>query len=251
MSLVDGVDPAVAGAVDEVVSFLKGGGRGEQAVLLNLEEEDRVPDGTRASFHARIAASAGKPPMGRFLDACWSHTCVLPVPDGDRGKIPAAWRTFVTLKKLQELKYASDAIVDAADAPPRLTFARTFKKESGGREIVIWITTTTGRDADDVRDRLGLEFFAAGHVIYWIEVNIDATRPLHIPTALDAGNGPAWRRPPRSHKEPWGLTRDLRSDDPREPELLTYSSDSDEKGATNVGELMRNPSDAYLKKRIP
>lgn len=250
MSLVDGIDPAVAAAVNEVVSFLKGGGREERAVLLNLEEEDRVPDGVRASFHARIAASAGKP-IERFLQACWGHTCVLSVPDAERGRIPAAWRTFVTLKKLQETKYVSDAIVDAAEAPPRVAFDRAFKKVIGGREIVIWITTTTDRDADDVRDRLGLAFFSAGQVVYRIETSVDAKRPLHIPSALDGGNGAAWRRPPRSHKEPWGLTRDLRSDEPREPELLTYSSDSDEKGATNVGVLMRNPSDAYLKKRIP
>lgn len=250
MSLVDGADPAVAAAVDEVVSFLKGGGRGERAVLLNLKEEDRVPDDTRASFHERIAACAGAP-IDRFLQACWAHTCVLPVPDADRGRIPAAWRTHVTLKKLQDAKYVSDALVDAAEAPPRVTFDRTFKKMIGGREIVIWITTTTGGDADDVRDRLGLEFYGAGQVVYRIEISVDDKRSLHIPTALDAGNGAAWRRPPRSHKEPWGLTRDLRSDEPREPELLTYSSDSDEKGATNVGVLMRNPSDAYLKKRIP
>ena len=74
-------------------------------------------------------------------------------------------------------------------------------------------------------------------------------RPLYIPTALDAGWYPAWRRPPPAHAEPWGMTRHLRSDAPSEPELLALPDDADSRLALYVGRVATAPPRDYLRAR--
>lgn len=250
MSLVDGAEPATAAAVALFVSELKAGSREDRAVLLNLREEDRVPGAVRVGFHASLAAVSGTC-AERLGKACKGGSCALPVDGSERHKIAEPWSVYATLTKLQSSGYASDAAVDPSEAPPRVALKRPFGRASTGAEYPFWITTVQGGDADEVRDRLGLAHIPSGEVLYRVGVTVDASRPVHIPSALDAGYGPPWRRPPRKHAEPWGLTRDLRSDEPREPELLTRPSDTDPRSAEQIGLLGRSPSIDYLKVRVP
>jgi hypothetical protein len=92
-----------------------------------------------------------------------------------------------------------------------------------------------------------------GEEIYRISIVIDANpgRELHIPSALDAGVHPAWRCPPPGHGDPWGMTRDLRTDAAAEPELLAHPDGVDGLVAEHVGKVQEPPSDNYLLVRIP
>ncbi|MBK9266418.1 MAG: hypothetical protein IPM54_42355 [Polyangiaceae bacterium] len=252
MSLVDGARGAVAAAVKTFVDELEAGGREDRAVLLNLREEDRLPKTRRAAFQKALAAATGTAP-DKLREACKSGGRALRVLAKKRPKVQPEWRTYMTLDKLQRHGFVSGAAVDPSAAPPRLPLTRRWGSDGAGNEYPFWITTMTdGGDADEVRDRLGLAHLPAGEVLYRVAVHVDdKKRPLHVPSAIDAGFSPPWRRPPKSHSEPWGLTRDLRDDRPAEPELLATPNDADERSAHQVGLLRRSPPTDYLVKRIP
>lgn len=251
MSLLDGAKGTTAAAVKAFADELEAGGREDKAVLLNLKEEDRLPQARRAAFQKALETSTGTP-REKLRAACSGGGQALPVPTKKRDAVKTEWRTCMTLDKLQRYGFASGAAVAPTEAPPRVPLSRRYGSGPKGESYPFWITNMTDRsNPDEVRDRLGLAHLPAGEMLYRVGVRVDEKRPLHIPSAMDAGFSPPWRRPPTTHAEPWGLTRDLRDDRPAEAELLATPSDDDEKHAQKIGLLRQSPPTDYLVKRIP
>lgn len=247
MSLLDGAKGATAAAVKAFADDLDAGGREDRAVLLNLREEDRLPKTRRAAFQKAIETTTGTA-REKLGAACKGGGQALRVPAKKRNQIKTEWRTYMTFKKLLDRGFASGASVTPAGAPRRLPLSRPY--DSG--PYPFWITNMKDRgNPDEVRDRLGLAHLPAGAVVYRVGVRVDEKRSLHIPSAIDAGFSPPWRKPPATHADPWGLTRDLRDDRPAEPELLATPSNDDERHAELIGTLRQSPPTDYLVKRIP
>ncbi|KYF49834.1 hypothetical protein BE04_21375 [Sorangium cellulosum] len=216
-------------------------------------EEDRVPSSERSAFHARLTSSTSRLARARLAEAARAAPRVLTVPSPRPPAIQGDWWHHVTLKALQGYKYLSRA-VKRSRPPPRVSLARPIGQSASGAGVSVWITRSTGADADDLRHRLGLCTIKSGNHLYRIRMAVSAapSRPLYIPTALDAGWYPAWRRPDAGHNAPWGLTRHLRTDAPSEPELLVLPDTADAREARYVGEVRTAPPRGYLaKRRLP
>jgi hypothetical protein len=250
MSLLDGPDPAHAPAVKRLKARLRAGNEEARAVLLNLIEEDRVPHTARAAFHAALARATHRLARRRFQEATWASPMALPVPTPRPAAIQGTWWHHVTLASLQKFNYFTLA-VRPASPPPRLPLARPMGRAQNGANRSLWITTTTGPNADDLRDRLGLGGMMRDDQLYRVRMGVGVAplRPLYIPTALDAGWYPAWRRPAPSHAAPWGMTRHLQTDAPSEPELLTLPHMADAQEAGYVGRIGTDPPRGYLRAR--
>jgi hypothetical protein len=245
MALLDGAAPGHLAGLQLLAQELDGGTPLERGVLLNLREEGRVPDATRGAFHAALLASTGSA-VDRVGAACRVGPCCLPVG----GAVPSAWSSYSTLEKLVRRGFVPTPLVRTRP-PRRLPLSRPYNTDAAGGSRCFWITTARGADPDDLRDRLGLDTVAANEALYRLDLAVNAPRPAHVPTALDAAAKPPWRHPPPGHAEPWGMTRDLRDDRPAEPELLIHAAPGDPRFVSLVGEIARQPSDDYLKKRIP
>ena len=120
-----------------------------------------------------------------------------------------------------------------------------------GADRTFWITDTTHADADGIRDSLGLCWMPRGAEIYRVCIRLPRapTRPLFVPSALDAGFYPAWRRPSPAHPSGWGMTRHLESDLPSHPELLAMPDAADDLEAVHVGAVTTDPPTGYLRAR--
>lgn len=207
MSLLDGATGTAVAALKAFADELEAGGREERAVLLNLKEENRLPKKHRTAFQKAIEAAPGMAQQ-KLNAACKTGGQALPVPAKKRGQIQPEWRTFVTFGKLLSRGLASGAAVTPAGAPRRLPLNRKYGSGAGGESYPFWITNLKDSgDPDEVRDRLGLAHLPAGDALYRVGIRVDANRSVHIPSAIDAGFSPPWRRPPATHTEPWGLTR--------------------------------------------
>ncbi|XXT17447.1 hypothetical protein WME94_45190 [Sorangium sp. So ce429] len=250
MSLLDSPDPAHAAAVKRLRTRLRTGSTEARAVLLNLIEEDRVPSSERATFHTRLAGSTARRARDRLAEAARVAPRVLSVPSPRPPAIQDDWWHHVTLKQLQAYKYLSRA-VKRSRPPPRIALDRPIGETASGAGVSVWITKNTGNDADDLRDRLGLCVMKSGNHLYRIRIAVRSapSRPLYIPTALDAGWYPAWRRPNSGHNAPWGMTRHLRTDAPSEPELLVLPDAADDREVRYVGEVRTAPPRDYLSNR--
>jgi hypothetical protein len=255
MSLLENPIPAHAPTVKRLRVRLRAGNAEARAVLLNLIEEDRVQDSHRAAFHAKLAGATQRYARERFKDAARAAPRPLPLAIPRPGAVRGHWWHHVTLKTLQRFQYLSRAVKIGPSRPPaRLPLVRPIGRAASGGGLSLWITTKTGSDADSLRDRLGLCFVKSGSHLYAVRIAMDAlpARPLYIPTALDAGWYPAWRRPPSGHAAPWGMTRHLRTDDPSEPELLALPEDTDGRLAQYVGRIATAPPRDYLRaRRLP
>ncbi|WP_437677910.1 hypothetical protein [Sorangium sp. So ce131] len=250
MSLLDSPDPAHASAVKRLRARLRAGNPEARAVLLNLIEEDRVLSGDRAAFHAGLAGSTRRLAKDRFKEAARVAPRTLSVPSPRPPAIKDDWWHHVTLKALRDYGYVSLAI-KRSRPPPRIPLARPIGQSAGGAGVSVWVTSSTAPDADDLRDRLGLCTVKSGNHFYRIRIAVRSApgRPLYIPTALDAGWYPAWRRPGPGHTDPWGMTRHLRTDAPSEPELLVLPDAADAREARYLGEIRTTPPRGYLRKR--
>lgn len=247
-SLLDPTDSPWAEQVCALIDELAGGEPEARAVLVSFREEDRVGH-LRVRFHEE-AVGAGGPARERVRAACGVGRCALEVPAARRGEVQGAWGTFTSLRKLRRFDYVAPVSTEPTEAPPRIALRRRYGTDAARPgEHPFWITSAAGGDADDLRDRLGLTTVDARETLYRIEVAIHPSRPMFVPTALDSGGEPAWRQPPAGHHGPLGLTRDLRDDAPREPELLVHPDDADARVATQVGRLTRPPSREYLGRR--
>lgn len=253
MSLVDGVESGCASAIEQLVADLEAGTSEDRAVLLNLKEEDRIPESRRAAFHRKISGIASmKRAADRVYEACSVAYLTLAVAVPRPAVIRGPWRTYLSLSTLQKYGYVSKVTRPGSAPPRRLPLRRPIGRTEAGDDRVFWITPAAGTDADELRDRLGLGRIADREELYNVEVAVDAEpdRPFHIPTALDSNAAPEWRRPGPRHSSPWGMTRDLRTDDEAEPELLARPHTSDPLEANHVGPVRNAPPTDYLGKRL-
>lgn len=252
MSLLDHPDPAHAPAVERFSAHLRTGDEDERAVLLNLQEEDRVPESRRAAFHAALAGSKRRSWKDRFVkDAAPAAQRALPVPSPRPSAIAGTWWSHVTFAGLQKYKYVSLTVHKGSRPPPRLPLARHLGVEETGTDRTFWITKAVSPSADELRDRLGLYYFGRGDRIYRVSIGVDRAprRALYVPSALDAGFYPAWRHPGASHTHPWGMTRHLDTDAPSEVELLALPDAADALEAHDLGVVSTDPPRGYLRVR--
>lgn len=248
MPLVDSSQPAHATALKRFVARLSGGDEVERALLLNLQEEDRLPLGAQEAFHAALAGSKRRNWTDRFTDAARQGQRALAVPTPCPGDICGPWWTHVTLTALQKRGYVSLAHPRASRPPRRLP----LKQRIGtGAPFPFWITDFTTHQADDIRDRLGLCHVIRGEQIYKVSIAIAVatSRPLYVPTALDAGFSPAWRHPGAGHTASWGMTRHLETDEASQRELLALPDPADAMAADHVGLVSSDPPRGYLRAR--
>lgn len=238
------LDPTLAEHA-AILAELEGGPREHRALLLNLREEDRLPAPVLDGFHRALSAAHGDAP-NRVTAACRVHLRQVPVDRSQRPRLPSDWCTVASLRKLQRLGYATHAALDPSEAPPRLTLIRRYLSDQGWS---LWIAPRTETDADDLRDRLGLFFLSAGEAMYRVMIPVVDTRDVFVPTVCDSEGYTAWRRPPRTHSEPWGLTRNLETDDCELPELVTLPHTSDPLAAEFVGTTTRPSPDGFYARR--
>lgn len=251
MSLLKPAAPAHVSALKRLADELRAGDEHDRAVEKNLQEEDRVPDSRRTAFHAALAVSTHPTSKECFTDAARAAWRALPLPTPRPSGVTGAWWNHVGLATLQKHNYVSLALHKGSKPPRRLPLKRPIGQADTGEGFSIWITTATSASADDIRDRLGLCFALRGDTLYRISIGIDtaAARPLYVPTAVDAGFYPAWRRPGAGHTEPWGMTRHLETDGPSEPELLALPDSADAMEAHFVGIVGTEPPRGYLRAR--
>lgn len=251
MSLLKPAAPAHAPALKRLAATLRAGDEHDRAVELNLQEEDRVPDSRRRAFHAALAGSKRRAWKDRLKEAVPAAQRSLLVPTPRPGGVAGTWWHHVGLASLQKYKYVSLALHKGSRPPPRLRLARPMGRPENGADLPFWITSATSASAEDIRDRLGLCFIFRGEKLYRISIVVSASslRMLYIPTAVDAGFYPAWRRPEVSHTEPWGMTRHLQTDLASERELLALPDSADAQEAHLVGVIGSDPPRGYLRER--
>lgn len=246
MSLLDAVDPAHAPALKRFAARLRAGGEEERAVLMNLQEEDRVPDGKRAAFQAKLSGSKRRAWKDRFADASQVALRTLSV---GAARPTTMWWHHVTLAQLQRFQFVSFAM-KASRPPRRLPLLRPVGRPARGMDRIFWITDATHPSADDIRNHLGLCLIPRGEELYRVRIGASAAgRPLYVPSALDAGFYPAWRRPNPAHASGWGMTRHLETDACSQPELLAFPDAADERSANHVGPVQTDPPRGYLRAR--
>lgn len=251
MSLLESSSPAHRPALRNFATRLRKGGEADRALLQNLQDEDRVPDAVLNNFHDALVKSRRRSWRLRFSEAAPIAERAVPVPTPRPAVIAGAWWNHVELSKLIRFSYISSALHRGSRPPPRLPLRRLIGLPEDGRDRSLWITPATSASADDIRNRLGLCYVDRGACLYRVRIGIDAapTRPLYIPTAIDAGFYPAWRHPGCGHSEACGLTRHLETDEPCERELLTLPHSADALEALYVGEVQTAPPRAYLRLR--
>jgi len=253
MSLLDSPASAHTPALKRFAATLRAGDEPDRALLLNLQEEDRVPESKRTAFHTALAGSKRRAWKARFNEAAPAAQRALPVPAPRPSSIGGAWWTHVALGALQKLKYVSLALHKRSRPPRRLPLARRIGQPETGADRLFWITDTdaTGTTADDIRNRLGLCAMARDAQLYRIRIEVGAapSRSLYVPSALDAGFYPAWRHPGAGHAVPWGMTRHLETDAASERELLALPDAVDALEAGYVGLVRSDAPTDYLRVR--
>jgi hypothetical protein len=170
MSLLDAVDPAHTPALKRFEARLGAGSEEERAVLLNLQEEDRVPDSKRAAFQAKLVSSRRRTWTRRFQEAAPVTERALPI---GAARPTGAWWHHVTLGALQKYGYVSLAL-KGSRPPRRLPLVRPMGRPAHGSDRTFWITDTTHPRADDVRDHLGRCFVMRGAELYRIRIGVGA-----------------------------------------------------------------------------
>jgi len=141
MSLLDDPAPAHAPAVKLFSAHLRTGDEDERAVLLNLQEEDRVPDSRRTAFHAALAGSKRRSWNDRFhKDAAPAAQRALPVPSPRPPTLVGAWWSHITFAGLQKYRYVSLTVHKGSRPPRRLPLARPLGRPEKGADLAFWIT---------------------------------------------------------------------------------------------------------------
>lgn len=244
MSLLRAVDPAHARALDNFARRLRGGTQEDRAILRNLQEEDRIPPPQRRAFQAALAASKRRSWAARFSDAVPKARLALAVPTPRPTPLAGPFWHHVPLRALQKYGYVSlAAMAKGSRAPRRVRLTKPIGHSTG-----FWITDATSGNSDDIRNRLGLCFCARGEQLYRIGIRVGPvpSRPLYIPTAVDAGYYPAWQRTDVGHAHPWGLTRHLVTNVASEREILALPDAADSRWADLVGTVATDPPRDYL-----
>ena len=150
------------------------------------------------------------------------------------GKLPfpysaslPATTAYTHMTAVDAARYVTDASFDPKQPRPRVRLRRPYKTGPGGRIIkrFIWATFDHGdvKPADDpatIAREYGLAHYEPEDYVYRMSVTL-RIRSLYIPTCLDAELYEAWAPPPKTHGDPWGLTRNLSTGEFEKPELLT------------------------------
>lgn len=248
MPLLDFPATAHAPAVNLFAQRLRAGDEQDRALLMNLQEEDRVSDGRRTAFHAALAGSRQLDRKEQFKEAAPVAQRALPVPVPRPSSVAGTWCHHVGFGALQRYKYVSPALQRVARPPPRIPLARPIGQREDGSSAPFWITSATSTNADDIRNRLGLCLIISGEHLCRITIGVDRApgRALFIPSAVDAGFYPAWRHPGPGHTDPWGRTRHLETDAVSERELLTLPDAADDLVADYIGLVSTDPPRGYL-----
>lgn len=251
MPLLEPSTPAHAPALRRFAARLREGDEQDRSLLLNLAEEDRIPDDKRDAFHTALVNSRKRSWKHRFWEAAPAAERALPVPTPRPAEISGTWWHHVPLRALERFRYVSPALHGVSRPPPRLPLRRPIGRPETGPDRSFWITAATNASADEIRNRLGLCLIIRGEILYRIRIEIDRApaRPLYIPTAVDAGFYPAWRHPGSGHSGACGLTRHLTTDAASERELLALPDDADATVAQHVGRVDTAPPRDYLRAR--
>lgn len=250
LSLLKPSEPAHATPLKRFAACMRRKGDEERAVLQNLREEDRVPGDACAEFQRALSLSLGRLWVDRFKATSGVGARKLPVAVPRPTAITGTWWTHVPFSKLVQYRYVKTGLKGSIP-PPKVRLERLFGRPEQAPDMSLWITNMTGDDADDIRNRLGLGHVMRGEWLFRIQVEltVSPTRPLFIPTALDAGYFPAWRRPPANHTEPWGMTRHLKTGKPCERELLALPDDNDASEGSCIGKVDTQPPKGHLRAR--
>ena len=251
MPLIEPSLPVHGPALRRFAARLRTGDPHDRALLLNLQEEDRIPDDKRRAFQEALVSSRKRSWKQRFWEAAPIAERALPVPTPRPSEIAGPWWNHVALGALEKYRYVSPALHRVSRPPRRLPLARPISRPEKGSDRSFWITPTTSPSADDIRDRLGLCLIVRGDILYRIRIEIDAVpdRLLYVPTAIDAGFYPAWRHPGANHTTICGMTRHLGTDVTCERELLALPDDSDALAAEHIGKVGTDPPGGYLRAR--
>lgn len=252
MSLLSPTEPAHAAALKRFAATMRRGDDAARAVLQNLHEEDRLPHDACSLFQRALNCSRPRSWIAQFRSAARMSERRLAVASPRPSAIDGTWWTHITLEALQKYGYASKAL-KGAPPPRRLPLTRRIGTAADGAALTFWITDATSSSADDIRDRLGLCYLVRDQQVYRVRIDLTAApaRPLYIPTALDAGFYPAWRRPAPDHTAPWGMTRHLGSGAPCERELLALPHDTDTPTCDYVGAITTDPPTDHYRARRP
>lgn len=251
MPLMEPSLPAHGPALQRFAATLSAGDEHDRALLLNLKEEDRIPDATCKAFHEALVNSRKRSWKQRFSEAAHVAERALTVPMPRPPEIRGTWWHHVSLGSLERYNYVSHALHRVSRPPRRLPLARPIGRPEKGPDRSFWITAATSPRADDIRNRLGLCLVVRGDVLYRIGIEIDGApaRVLYIPTAIDAGFYMAWRHPGVGHKATCGMTRHLETDATCEPELLALPDHTDAREAQHIGTIATDPPREYLRAR--
>lgn len=251
MSLLETSQPAHGTALGRFARTLKKGDAHDRALLLNLQEEDRLPAARRQAFHDALVNSRRRGWKDRLAEALPVAQRAVQVPLPRPGNISGTWWNHIPFAALEKYHYVSLALHRASRPPPRLRLTRCIGRPKSGADLPVWITDVTSTSADGIRDRLGMCFVLRGEHLYRIRISLDVApnRALYVPTAIDAGFYPAWRHPGAGHTDTWGLTRNLQSDAAAERELLALPDPADALEADYVGLVATDPPGDYLRAR--
>jgi hypothetical protein len=237
--------------VDSLVDALQTSHAEDQAALKNLQDETRLPEAIVDAFFEVLCNCLAALPRDKAIDqACRQFTRQLPRP---RTSVDEPWETMVSLDALKRHGFYPDDENPGTTtpAPRQFRMARRLGTTITGDQLSLWATRPVSGTADEVRDRLGLfRVGTAGTTIYRVRLQVTTTRDAWIPTALDAGTYPAWRRPPTHHTAPWGMTRHLQTDEPTEPEILLLADTEDSLLADLVGTTTTAPPNDFLSIRL-
>lgn len=244
-----------------------------QARLWNLEHEDRI-NAKRGQFKTLIAklygqqrtgsVSAAQAASGALADAI---TETEPVeskwlglqPVDDSGDLPSFVISYVRYSDIR--KRNNGAYKGRGRPRPSETLHGPLKARKaidGSWEVVtrfIWVTFASGgneppmEDPTAVKRELGLKHFKEDDHVYWFRLDIASSQNCYVPTCLDAGLYEAWKPPPKSFSQPWGLTRDLVDGQQRWPELLVETKDYF-RDPSPVGELVSPPGNPVPIRRV-
>lgn len=222
-----------------------GGNQTKLAHLSNLDREDRIP--RVADFKNGIAArwtaaGAHEDPSAdtalqdgveelKPLASGWLG--LLPVAGVATTRIPRRTYTHVSSEHVARFRSRTPIDPDRPPATADLAPLNWRRLPNGDLELAsrfIWVSwpPVAGplpRDPTRLKQELGLDHYATGQCVYRCRVDVNAANETcYIPTCLDARLYEAWARPPDGHTEPWGLTRDLCTGEPRWPEVLVEAA---------------------------
>ncbi len=258
-------------AFDRWAAALGQGEKIDLAVLLNFEEERRIPADVGREFieevlgrftdgiSARAAVSAAFTAHRRRYSSApsddpWSG--ILTIGPEAEGPIPPEGRRFLPSTAIRDARLFDTPFEEDQPLPPRLRLKRCAREgapwffcafdHGEAQESLDALTATKARSG------LGLAHVPAGDFLYRTTVALRPLDHLRVPSLLDTGGEPPWRPVDAAEYPNFGWTRDLDTGERGFPEVL--KSDGQEldqrvwadvvRGANGLPEGIEIPSEA-------